>query len=152
MRELSAEATGVAAQPIQIVYTLLRDLEGYPNWYPDGARSVAAVERDAEGAAVSVDAVLAAAAGPLRKSFAMRLAVRAQRPTLVSLERLADARGDHEALGIEWRLRELGARGTEITVKMNANLDVPALLPLGSVARDVANGFLNAALARLAQS
>lgn len=146
MKELTASATGVAQTPIERCYEHLLDVERYPQWYPDGARSVQVLERDAEGVAAKVDAVLAAVAGPLRKDFPMRLAVERVRPTRIALARIADDRGDHEELTIAWVLRSSGEAATEITVELGAHLDLPLFLPIDPIAREVANGFLQAAL------
>ena len=147
MKELTANATGVTETGIERCYAHLLKVEDYPQWYPDGARSVTVLERDADGAASKVDAVLAAVAGPLRKEFPVRLAIEQDRPTRIALARVADDRGDHEALTIAWQLRELGESSTEVTVELGARLDVPLFLPIDPVAREVANGFLQAALA-----
>ncbi len=147
MREISATATGTAQASIDAVFAQLRDVEHYPDWYPAGAKSVEVVERDAGGLPVAVNAVLAAVAGPLRKNFDVRLAVEAQAPTRVALVRIADDRGDHEALTISWTLRELGPQQTEVKVEMVAHLDVPPFLPVGQVAQEAAGGFLAAAIA-----
>jgi hypothetical protein len=149
MKQLSATATGVAATSIERCYEHLLVVEAYPQWYPDGAKKVEVLSRDADGAALTVDAVLAAVAGPLRKEFPVRLTVEQTRPTRIALARVADDRGDHEALTIAWVLRSLGDASTEITVELGASLDVPPFLPIDPVAREVANGFLQAALAHL---
>jgi ribosome-associated toxin RatA of RatAB toxin-antitoxin module len=149
MKQLSATATGVTPTPIERSYEHLLDVERYPQWYPDGAKRVEVLERDGAGAASRVDAVLAAVAGPLRKEFPVRLAVEQERPTRLALARVADDRGDHEALTIAWVLRALGEAETEITVELGAQLDVPMFLPIDPVAREVANGFLQAALSSL---
>lgn len=150
MREISATSTGTAEQNIEVAFSRLRDVEAYPSWYPDGAKSVEVLERDADGNPVKVDAVLAAVAGPLRKNFDVRLAVEAEHPTLVALARIADDRGDHEALTIAWKLRDLAPGQTELSVEMVARLDLPPFLPIGPVAQEAADGFLKAALAHLA--
>lgn len=149
MKQLTATATGVAETPIERCYEHLLDVEHYPDWYPDGAKRVVVLERDADGVASSVDAVLAAVAGPLRKEFPVRLAVQRERPTRIALARIADDRGDHESLTIAWQLRALGDAQTEITVELGAQLDVPMFLPVDPIAREVANGFLQAALKSL---
>ena len=149
MKQLSATATGVAATSIERCYEHLLDVERYPQWYPEGAKRVEVLERDAAGAAAKVDAVLAAVAGPLRKDFPMRLAIEQDRPTRIALARVADDRGDHELLTIAWMLRALGETQTELTVELGARLDVPMFLPIDPVAREVANGFLQAALKSL---
>ncbi|MGH2874582.1 MAG: SRPBCC family protein [Solirubrobacteraceae bacterium] len=146
MKQLTATASGVAATPIDRCYERLLDVERYPQWYPDGAKRVEVLERDGEGVPVAVDAVLAAAAGPLRKAFPVRLVVQRERPVRVALARMADDRGDHEVLTIAWSLRSLGAAETAITVELAAALNVPPFLPVDPIAREVANGFLQAAL------
>jgi hypothetical protein len=147
MKELTATASGTAQASIDACYERLLDVQGYPSWYPDGVKQVEVLERDPDGNATRVDAVLNAVAGPIRKQFEVRLAVEPTRPTRVALARVPDDRGDHEMLTITWLLRELGAAETEITVQMGARLDVPMFLPIDPVAREVANGFLQAALA-----
>jgi len=149
MKEITATATGTAHAPIERCYEHLLDVEHYPDWYPDGAKSVEVLERGDDGKATKVDAVLAAVAGPLRKSFDVRLAVEPVRPTLVALARQPDDRGDHEALTITWLLTPVSEQETEITVEMSARIDVPMFLPVDPIAREVANGFLQAALASL---
>jgi ribosome-associated toxin RatA of RatAB toxin-antitoxin module len=150
VREISATATGVAQASIDTVFKQLRDVEHYPDWYPAGAKSVVVLDRDVAGLPITVDAVLAAVAGPLRKSFDVRLAVQSEVPTRVALVRVADDRGDHETLTISWDLRELGPQQTEVTVGMVAHLDVPPFLPVGQVAQEAAGGFLAAAVAHAA--
>jgi ribosome-associated toxin RatA of RatAB toxin-antitoxin module len=147
MKELTATATGTAQASIDTCYELLLDVQSYPRWYPDGVKQVEVLERDQDGTATQVDAVLNAVAGPIRKQFEVRLAVQPSRPSRIALARVPDDRGDHEALTITWLLRETGAAATEITVEMGARLDVPMFLPIDPVAREVANGFLQAALA-----
>jgi ribosome-associated toxin RatA of RatAB toxin-antitoxin module len=146
MKQLSATATGVAATPIERAYEHLLDVERYPQWYPDGVKRVEVLERDAGGVVLTVDAVLAAVAGPLRKEFPMRLALEREQPTRIALARVADDRGDHEQLTIAWLLRAVGQAETELTVELGARLDVPLFLPIDPIAREVANGFLQAAL------
>ncbi|MGC9221818.1 MAG: SRPBCC family protein [Solirubrobacteraceae bacterium] len=147
MKAVSATATGTAATSIDTCYMLLSDVEHYPQWYPDGVRRVEVLERDGDGTAMRVDAVLNAIAGPLRRQFEVRLDVERIRPTKIGLVRVADDRGDHEALTIIWLLRQLNAAETEVTVEMVAYLDVPIFLPIDPIAREVANGFLQAAIA-----
>jgi Polyketide cyclase / dehydrase and lipid transport len=148
-KDLTATAVGVTAVAIERVYEHLLAVECYPEWYPDGAKSVTVLERDAEGAATTVDAVLAAVAGPLRKAFDVRLSVVAIRPTSIALARVPDERGEHETLTITWLLRDLAPDGTELSAEFGARMDVPRFIPIDPVAREVANGFLQAALASL---
>jgi ribosome-associated toxin RatA of RatAB toxin-antitoxin module len=149
MRELTSSTSGVAPQPVERCFTHLADIEHYPDWYPDTVPSVTVIERDGDGRAVVVDAVLAVAAGPLRKNFNVRMQLTTLRPSLVSLDRVADARGDHEALTIAWKLAAAGETETEIQLDMTAFLDVPRFLPVGQITDEVAGGFLAAAIGSL---
>jgi ribosome-associated toxin RatA of RatAB toxin-antitoxin module len=152
MRDVVATATGTAELPIKQCYVMLRDVERYPDWYPDGAKRVTVLQRDDEQRATEVDAVLAAVAGPLRKNFDVRLLLELEEPSSIRLVRVADGRGDHEALTIAWTLRSLSESSTEISVEMSAHLELPPFLPIDPIAREAANGFLQAALAALAVS
>jgi ribosome-associated toxin RatA of RatAB toxin-antitoxin module len=147
MKELNASASGTTQTSIDACYERLLDVGSYPQWYPDGVKQVEVLARDEAGTPTLIDAVLNAVAGPIRKQFEVRLAVEPTRPSRVALARVPDDRGDHEMLTITWLLRESGAGQTEITVEMGARLDVPMFLPIDPVAREVANGFLQAAIA-----
>jgi ribosome-associated toxin RatA of RatAB toxin-antitoxin module len=149
MRELTSRATAVAHQPIERCFTHLADIERYPDWYPTTVKRLTVVERDSEGRAQKVDAVLAVAAGPISKTFNVRMQLTTLRPSLVSLERVADDRGDHEALTIKWKLAAAGEAETEIQLDMTAYLDVPRFLPIGQITDEVANGFVGAAVSSL---
>jgi ribosome-associated toxin RatA of RatAB toxin-antitoxin module len=149
MKDLSASAAGEAPVAIERCYAHLSDVERYPQWYPSGARSVTVRERGEDGAARLVDAVLAVTAGPLRREFAMRLAVERDPPSRVAVVRVADGRGDHELLEISWSLASVAQAQTQVTVQLRGRLDVPMLVPADAVAREVAGGFLQAALRSL---
>jgi ribosome-associated toxin RatA of RatAB toxin-antitoxin module len=149
MRELTSSATAVAHQPIERCFTHLADIERYPDWYPQTVKRLTVVERDGEGRAQKVDAQLAVAAGPISKTFNVRMQLTTLRPSLVSLERVADDRGDHEALTIKWKLAAAGSDETEIQLEMTAYLDVPRFLPIGQITDEVAHGFVGAAVSSL---
>jgi hypothetical protein len=75
------------------------------------------------------------------------MTVTLRRPELVDLRRLPERPGDPELLSVVWRLRR--GETTRLTVDLQANLDVPRLLPLGGVAQGLADRFLEAAARRL---
>lgn len=149
MRELKSTAAGVARQPIERCFERLADIEHYTDWYPETVKRVTVLERDAAGRAVTANAVLEAVAGPIRRSFDVRMQLDTVRPTVVSLSRVADSRGDHEALSIAWKLAAAGESSTAIELEMTAYLDVPRFLPIGQITDEIANGFLNAAVRSL---
>ncbi len=149
LKDLSASASGEAPVAIERCYAHLSDVERYPQWYPSGARSVTVRERGEDGAAQLVDAVLAVAAGPLRREVALRLAVERQPPSSVTVVRVAGGRDDRERLEISWTLVSVAAAQTQITVALRGRIDVPMLVPADAVAREIASGFLQAALRAL---
>ncbi len=55
-----------------------------------------------------------------------------------------------EHMVVSWALAEDGAAGTQLTVELQAALNLPPFLPVGAIAQSVADGFLAAALAKLA--
>jgi ribosome-associated toxin RatA of RatAB toxin-antitoxin module len=149
MKELSARADATASASPADALALLRDVEGYPNWYPEGVRSVAVTERDAAGAARGVRAVLHVAQGPLQRDFALMLAVEASEAGVVSLRRIPHDEHDPETFEVSWRVSPAGA-GARIALSLEAHLDVPRLLPIGGVGAALAEGFVGAAVGALA--
>ncbi len=149
MRELKATANGVVKRPIERCFTQLADVERYPEWYPETVKRVTVLERDSQGRPLTVNTVLEATLGPVHRGFDLRLQLNTLRPTLVSLERVPDDRGDHEFLGIAWKLAAAGESETELQLDMTAFLDVPRFFPVGQIADEIANGFMRAAVSWL---
>ncbi|MHB8689641.1 MAG: SRPBCC family protein [Solirubrobacteraceae bacterium] len=140
MKELHARAqSAVTASPDESLQ-LLRAVEDYPRWYPDGVKSVSVLERDAGGATSKVRATLHVAAGPLVRDFNLTLVVTTPAPNQIKLTREAHGAGDHERFEVAWTVSP-----SQIAVALDANLSVPRLLPVGGVGESIANGFVNAA-------
>ncbi len=150
MKELHARAEATSTAVPADALALLRAVGDYPRWYPEGVRSVDVQERDAAGTAVRVSAVLHLAQGPLVRDFALGLAVSEPEPGTVRLERVPHEPRDSESFTVTWRVTP-SAGGSRIALALEANLDVPRLLPVGGVAASLAEGFVGAA-ARALQS
>lgn len=144
MKELNARAEATTAAAPGDTLALLRDLEGYPRWYPDGVRTADVRERDRTGAASRVRAVLHLAQGPLQRDFDLDLAVSEPEPGVVRLARIPHDRRDAEVFTVTWRVSANGA-GSRIALALDANLDVPRFLPVGAVGTSLAEGFVAAA-------
>ena len=150
MKDLSATATDVAPAPIERCFALLADVERYPDWYPAGVKRVEVLERDPDGLPSLVAALLSLGDGPIRKDFDLRLAVTSTSPSAVELTRDKQNAAGGEHMVVSWVLAEDGATGTRLTVELEAALNLPPFLPVGAIAQSVADGFLAAAVAKLA--
>jgi ribosome-associated toxin RatA of RatAB toxin-antitoxin module len=152
MKDLSATASDTARAPIERCFELVADVEHYPDWYPAGVKRVEVLERDRDGRATLVAALLSLGDGPIRKDFDLQMAVATTAPSTrgVELTRVKHNAADGERMVVAWALAEDGAAGTQLTVELRAALALPPFLPVGAIAQSVANGFLAAAMARLA--
>jgi ribosome-associated toxin RatA of RatAB toxin-antitoxin module len=150
MREVNASATGAVAADVERCYALLADVERYPQWYPAGAKRVDVLDRDAEGRAETVDALLSLGQGPIRKDFEMKLGVTYEQLRLVELSRLANDAKDGESITVTWTLAPQDAATTELTIAFSARLDLPPFLPVNGIVDAVAQDFLAAAQAGVA--
>ncbi len=143
MKELHARAgTSVNATAEQVL-DLLRAVDEYPTWYPDGVRAAAVLERDDEGRPTKVNATLHVASGPLVRDFRLTLAVTSPDPTTIKLARVPHDSRDPERFEVTWRVLE--RHGVRIELALDANLSVPRLLPVGGVGESIARGFVDAA-------
>jgi ribosome-associated toxin RatA of RatAB toxin-antitoxin module len=152
MKDLSATATDIAPAPIERCFELVADVERYPDWYPAGVKRVEVLERDPDGRPSLVAALLSLGEGPIRKDFDLRLAVTTTAPSTsgVELTRVKRNAADGEHMIVSWELAQDGATGTHLTVALRAALNLPPFLPVGAIAQSVADGFLAAAMAKLA--
>jgi ribosome-associated toxin RatA of RatAB toxin-antitoxin module len=138
----------VSAAPPQC-FALLEAVEHYPDWYPEVVRRVEVLERDGDGTASRAHATLHAAVGPLVKDFDLLLAVAAEPLTAVTLTRIPHGRADEEEFRVRWRV--LAGPRTRIELRLDANLSVPRLAPVGGLGDSLAKGFVAAAARTLAR-
>lgn len=150
MRDVNASATGAVAADAERCYALLADVERYPEWYPAGAKRVEVLDRDGEGRAESVDALLSLGQGPIRKDFQMKLGVTYEQERRVELSRLPSDAKDGESITVRWTLVPQDATTTELTIAFSARLDLPPFLPVNGIVEAVAQDFLAAAQAGVA--
>ena len=145
MKRLSGHAETVCDASAASVSELLRAVDRYPDWHGELVRRVAVRERDADGYPAKVDARLHVAIGPVRHDLELTLAVAAERPDSISLTRLPNDAEDREAFVAVWRVDE--HRRTTIRLSLEAELEVPRLLPLGDLGHRLVTGFVEAAAA-----
>lgn len=149
MKELKARASApVTASPEQCA-TLLRAVDRYPDWYPDGVRSVEVLECDDAGSPTRVRATLHLSQGPLQRDFALTLTVSTPAPGRIALVRESHGGADEEEFSVTWEVESRGD-GAQVGLALDANLSVPRFLPVGGVGESVAQGFVGAAVRALA--
>ena len=146
MKELHGQATAIVAAPQAECVTLLAAVDRYPEWYPDVVREVEVLERDRAGRPTKVEATLHVARGPLVRDFHLILAVMVDSTGTIKLTRLPREPAEKERFEVTWRLQSVrNGDSTEVTLALDANLDVPRLVPLGGIGDSMAQGFVGAA-------
>ena len=131
--------------PLAQCLALVEAVDGYPAWYPEVVRAVDVLERDARGLPSRAQTKLHVSAGPMTKDFDLLMAVTVEPPATVKLTKV----GGNAKFDVIWRLTD--GENTRIELQVDANLDVPRLVPLGDVGNSVAQGFVSAASVELAR-
>ncbi len=149
MKQLRDSASEVALAPIERCFTLLEDVERYPAWHPEAVRAVEVLERDGEGRARRVRATLHVSRGPFSRDLHLEMVVTSTHPTAVTLTRQANDPSDHEEFEVRWRLAAEG-NATALALEIDANLDVPRVLPLAGIGDATTSAFVAAAAAAAA--
>ncbi|MBO0767774.1 MAG: hypothetical protein J2O48_03725 [Solirubrobacterales bacterium] len=146
MRDIDAAVSGHTAAAPERVLALVNDVEAYPSWYAEGVKRAEVRERDSEGNATKVFTVLALREGPIQRDFDMEMSVN-RGEGWIKLSRLPKSLDDEEQFAVKFSV----SPGTELGVSFNARLSIPAWLPLGNLPQLIPRGFLDAALAKLAE-
>ena len=77
MKSLSGRAEGTCRASIAAAAQLLRAVDDYPRWHPEGVRRVVVLERDPAGSPQTLEATLRVAVGPIARDVELTLAVSA---------------------------------------------------------------------------
>jgi hypothetical protein len=150
MKRLSGHAEGVCRASAVATGRLLRAVDQYPSWHYEVVRRAVVIERDAAGHPRMLEATLRLPVGPISMETELALALDAGRPDRVTLTRLPNDPDDKETFVADWRLEPRGPGETGIRLDLEADADVPRLVPLGDVGEKLAKGFVDAAIAALA--
>jgi hypothetical protein len=142
LKNLAAAASAVSDASPDECLALLGAVEEYPRWYPRSVREVEALERDERGRATRARVVLSVAIGPFTKELPFELTV-AHEPDAVALTRIASGPSDRERFAVVWRVRP--GPPTVLSIDLDADLDVPRLVPTGGVGAAIASSFVKAA-------
>ena len=148
MRRLSGSGAAVVDSSPARAVELLGAVDRYPEWTGDLVPRAEVSERDAAGRATRARATLHVALGPLNRDFDLELDVHVGERE-VRLARVPHDRGDRERLEVDWVVQD--GPPTQIRVNLDAELDVPRLLPVpfDQLSHSVAQGLVDAAKAEL---
>lgn len=147
MKDLSGSASGRTDASVDAAFALLADFEGYPNWFPDGVKSVRVLERSPDGHPSRLQTLLRTTSGPVKRDFDMQMTATLRRFELVELRRVPNPDRDTEEMVVSWRLSP--GPQTLVAVDLRARLNLPGFLPVGGLAQGMADQFLQAAIRRL---
>jgi hypothetical protein len=126
----------------------LAAVDRYPDWYPEVVKEVSVLERGGDGRPSKVRTKLHVMAGPVAKDFDLAMAVDVEQLDAVKLRRVSDT-GSEQTFDVTWHLRD--EAGTRLDLALNANINAPRFLPLGGIGNSIANGFVAAATAAIAE-
>lgn len=141
MRELRGHATTGSRAPREDWLRLVSDVERYPEWYPEGVREVVVLERDGDVPS-RVRTKLHAAVGPVSRDFELEMDVLVAPPDRVTLTRVT-TEASQQTFEVAWIFGE--GEGTEVEVRLHANLRVPRFMPVDGLGDVMARGFVDAA-------
>lgn len=156
MKEINGKAEATLDAPAAEVLALVAAVDRYPEWHPDVVRQVEVIDRDrAHGGQpdevrVTLRVPVLGGLGPDRE---MLMAVEAEAEAeagRVTLRRRPYDERDREQLEAVWTIE--GDRPTQLSLTVEAQLDVPGLVPLGAVGDTLAGGFVEAAARRFSAS
>jgi len=143
VKELTGNASGTTAATQEQAMALLEAIENYPSWAPDVVKQAEVLERDAGGHPTKARAKLHVERGPLTRDFDLRFNVKVDPTGTIALRRIPNESSDGERFDVTWRVD--GRQGTQITLELAANLDVPRFIPLGDVGDSTAQNLVSAA-------
>jgi Polyketide cyclase / dehydrase and lipid transport len=150
VKRLEGTAAVEVASPAAECVALLAAVERYPAWYPEVVRRVEVTEHDPMGRPSRARATLHVSYGPLVRDFELLLAIAFEPAGTITLSRVPDEPSDPERFEVTWRVGDGGR--TRIELRLDANLSIPRLLPVGGIGDGLAQGFVDAAARALEQS
>ena len=143
MKELSARASASVDADPQACTAFLAAVDGYPSWYPELIRDAEASERGADGTPIRARATVHLALGPITRDFKLLLAVNVESGSAVTLTRVPHGPSDDERFELRWRVD--GGPPTRLQLELEANVEVPRLVPVAPLGEHLAQGFVEAA-------
>ncbi len=143
MKRLHGQASASVAATTAECLSILAAIDGYPAWHPDVVRRAEIQATGQNGLPTRAHVTLHVSRGPLERDFDLQMSVSVEPPGRVTLARIPYDAADQDTFDVAWEVEEHGeSRRVQLTVE--AFLDVPRFLPLGTVGDDLAAGFVSA--------
>ena len=147
MKELQGWASAELDVPAQECFELLAAVERYPAWF-EVVSAVEILEAERNGTPGLARAELHVPQSPFGTHFELFVAVRTERPAVITLTRLPDGAADEDRLELIWRVN--GGDYTELEFEFDAAASfVPSFVPVGGAGEAIARGAIEAARAAL---
>jgi ribosome-associated toxin RatA of RatAB toxin-antitoxin module len=148
VKELQGRASMELDVPAKKCFELLAAVERYPTWF-DVISQVEILEDERSGTPGLARAELHVPQSPFGTHFELFVAVRTERPAVVTLTRVPDGAGDPDRLELIWRIQ--GSRTTQLEFEFDAAASfVPAFIPVGGAGDAIAQAAIDAARGALA--
>jgi hypothetical protein len=143
VKRLRGAASGVAAASVEDCLHVLLSVDGYKRWYPGVVRKADVTARDEHDRPTRADVVLHIQIGPFSKDLPLLLDVDLGTPGTVRLSRVPEHASDKETFEVLWRV-EAGEKSA-VSVQLDANLDVPRLVPTAGIGDAMAGSLVRRA-------
>jgi ribosome-associated toxin RatA of RatAB toxin-antitoxin module len=147
VKELQGWASAELDVPAHECFELLAAVERYPAWF-EVVSKVEVLEAERNGTPGLARAELHVPQSPFGTHFELFVAVRTERPGMVTLTRVPDGASDQDRLELIWRVK--GGGCTELEFEFDAAASfVPSFIPVGGAGEAIARGAIDAALTAL---
>ena len=143
MKQLHGDAAAGVGASAEECLAALAAVDRYPAWYPEVVKSVEVLETGSDGVATRAQVKLFVSVGPVKKDFNLLMDVSVVAPDRVTLSRVPHDDADDHRFDVAWEVEDQG-ESRRIALALDASLEVPRLLPLGSIGNDLAAGFVSA--------
>ncbi len=143
MKQLQGHASATVGASTEECLAALSAVDQYPAWYPDVVQSVEVLSRGDDGLPTRAQVNLHVSVGPVKQDFQLLMDVSVAPPDKVTLSRVPNDDSDEHAFDVAWKVEDQG-ESRRISLALDASLDVPRFLPLGSIGDDLAAGFVDA--------
>jgi hypothetical protein len=148
MKQLHGDGAASVIATTEECFTALAAVDRYPIWYPEVVQRTEILETGKDGLPTRAQVSLRVSRGPVRQDFKLLMGVRAVPPDRVTLERVPRDPSDEDTFEVVWEIEDRGETRL-IRLAIDASLDVPRFLPLGSIGDDLAGGFVSAVAGEL---
>ncbi len=148
MKELQGRASAELDVPAKDCFELLAAIERYPAWF-EVISEVEILEDERNGTPGLARAELHVPQSPFGTHFVLFVAVRTERPGVVTLTRVPDRASDQDRLELIWRIQGGGSTWLELEFDAAASF-VPGFIPVGGAGDAIAQAAIDAARDALA--